>query len=121
MLATGAKPLLQGGFGPWAAARGVSMLDLLFVALFQAASGDPTTAAPAETAPAAAPEQAATQPAPAQQRRRCRNVRYTGSYMPQRVCTTQAEDERREDNMRRDLDRTIERPDPIKPGPFDQR
>jgi hypothetical protein len=75
--------------------KGVSMFDLILVALLQAAAGDP--AQPAETAPqtseapavqAEAPQQAT----PAEEEVHCRREPIVGTRLSQRVCTTAAQD-----------------------------
>lgn len=72
------------------------MIDLILIALFQVASGDP--APPAEpVAPPVTEQQPAVQPGaenaerPSQQVR-CRNERVVGSRMAVRVCTTPEQD-----------------------------
>lgn len=69
------------------------MLEILFVALFQAAAGPATE--PVEAAPAAhaAPADAAPAAAPAEEPRRCRMERREGSNLRVRVCTTASEDQ----------------------------
>jgi hypothetical protein len=83
------------------------MIDLILIALFQAAAGDP---APAEQAPATpqATEGAAQaaegaqgqEQAPTQERRRCRRELIVGTRMTQRVCTTASEDRQAEREAR---------------------
>lgn len=81
------------------------MLEVLFVALFQAAAGP--AAEPAEAAPAAQSTPAdAAAAAPAEEPRRCRMVRREGSNLRVRVCTTASEDEAMHDatsGMMRDV------------------
>ena len=89
------------------------MLDLIFIALMQAALGDPAPA----TDPAAQPSPAATQqPAdqagaqtseqtPAADAVRCRRERLSGSRLTERVCTTAAQDEELRDNARNMINR----------------
>lgn len=69
------------------------MIDLVFIALLQAAvaAADPAPQ-PAATTPAAT-EPAAQAQAPAEEPRRCRMERREGSNLRVRVCTTASEDE----------------------------
>ncbi|MES1197332.1 MAG: hypothetical protein ABUL55_01790 [Pseudomonadota bacterium] len=81
------------------------MLDFVFIAFFQAAAGDPQPAAdPAPAAqtrmtPALSPSQAPPGPV------HCRNMTPTGSHIPVRVCSSEAQDhamsERIGDELRR--------------------
>lgn len=87
------------------------MLDLLFIALFQAAAGAPQASAPAETAaveePAdedvAADESADGVKADEEPDVICRNVRMTGSYVSRQVCTSRVDRMR----MQNDNERTV--------------
>jgi hypothetical protein len=79
------------------------VIDLLLVALFQAAAGDPAPAETTAQAPAAeqpAPRAEATTPENPQQQRRCRNERVVGSRMPVRVCMTPQEEMAAEEDAR---------------------
>lgn len=80
------------------------MIDLLFVALFQAAAGAPAEPAAPPADPAAAPATDTTTPAPTttdqvvdpSQVVRCRTSPSTGSRVRvNRICTTQREDNQR--------------------------
>ncbi len=83
------------------------MIDLILIALFQAAAGDP---APAEQAPATpqAAEGAAQagegaqgqDQAATEERRRCRREVVVGTRMTTRVCTTASEDRQAEREAR---------------------
>lgn len=81
------------------------MLDLIFVALFQAASGQPA-APPEEAAPQAQSPAAEAQPQaqdPADQRR-CRRTAHTGSRIAStRVCMSAREEERLREETRHEL------------------
>jgi len=91
------------------------MLDLMFVALFQVAAGDPAAAPPTqdatvneatETAPTteAAAGQAAGNTAPAQEEEMiCRREPVTGSNLRRRVCRTRAEIQRLEEDTQHAL------------------
>jgi hypothetical protein len=91
------------------------MIDFLFVALFQAVSGDPAAAAaPAQTpaeqpaAPAQSPSDA-TAPSPdsitvTAPVVHCRYQQATGSHFRTRVCTTEAQDRERQEATQRILD-----------------
>ena len=76
------------------------MIDLVFVALFQAAAGAPQ-ASPPQEAPQpqqAAPAAAETEPDSVRERRerhaiRCRNRLVMGSRIQQRVCLSRAQEE----------------------------
>lgn len=75
------------------------MMSLIFVALMQAAAGEPAPA-PQETSPAPVTEPAAPAAAPAdtqersdRHRRRCRVQTVTGSRLGARVCLSPAEEE----------------------------
>lgn len=81
------------------------MIDLIFVALLQAAAGDP--AQPAEqqqNAPPAATAQTTVQ-TPAEEQVICRREQITGTRLTQRVCMTAAERQRIEDETRDMLQR----------------
>lgn len=92
------------------------MLDLLFVALFQAAAGDPTAQPPAEPAPeiTATPpvEQAEEEDDGADQRRVCRTQAYAGSRLGVRRCTSRSQAEREARETRQELD-VLQRPSPL--------
>ena len=86
------------------------MLDLLFVALMQAAAGDPAVADPQATAPAAQTEaapavQTASEQVDSGNVRRCRVETYTGSRLGARVCATARERQERENDTREFLRR----------------
>jgi hypothetical protein len=77
------------------------MIDLLLVALFQAAAGDPAAAETATPAPAA--EQPATEGSETEEaapRRRCRMEQITGSRMPIRVCMSPQQEAAAEEDAR---------------------
>jgi hypothetical protein len=83
----------------------LTMLDLIFVALLQAAAGDP--AVPADTPTAAQTEETPTeqvtvqQPAPAEDERvRCRREPVVGTRLSRRICTTAAQDRALADDAR---------------------
>lgn len=93
------------------------MLDLILVALFQTAAGDPAPAPVTEPAPAA---QSETTPAPAQatetaerpqHRRRCRSQRVTGTRIAGRVCLSDYEQEMLEQEAQDSVNR-LQRPPP---------
>jgi len=93
------------------------MLDLLFVALMQAASGDPAPTAPSAQAPAAASSvdpsistattAPATQPAPGHAALHCvYEDSDTGSHMGRRrVCRTAAQEQEARDHAVRETER----------------
>lgn len=76
------------------------MLDLIFVALLQAAAGDPVP-------PPEAPQQtaAATQTAEADEGIRCERQAIVGTRLSQRVCTTAAQRREMEEYARTQIQR----------------
>jgi len=90
------------------------MIDMLFVALFQGAAGDPTTPPtdqPTATTTATTPDststqtpQQTTQPT-TQPVRRCTRVHETGSMITRTRCTTAAQDDQNNEDARQALDR----------------
>jgi len=83
------------------------MIDLIFVALLQAAAGDPAQPSQEQTsAPAATSQAAAEQTPPSDDGEvRCRREAITGTRLTQRVCRTAAEQQRIEDESRDMLQR----------------
>jgi hypothetical protein len=84
------------------------MIDLVLIALLQAAVGEP---APAAEAPAQAAEQQAEQveaenEASQAERRRCRREVIVGTRLTRRVCTTASEDRQIENDAREFTSRT---------------
>ncbi|TPW06335.1 MAG: hypothetical protein FD124_1765 [Alphaproteobacteria bacterium] len=91
------------------------MIGVLFVSLFQAVAGAPSTPPTTDPAPASAPAAQAAAPggvvAPAPNAKdarnqlRCRTQRVTGSRMGRRVCMTPAEEEAWRQDSRAYLER----------------
>lgn len=88
------------------------MIDLIFVALFQAAAGDPapaTETAPQQTSEAPPPQvespQTLQQTAQADGAVRCRRERVSGSRVMQRVCTTEQQDAEMRSDARQMINR----------------
>ena len=80
------------------------MIDLIFVALMQAAAGDPTT--PPATAAQTAPAQQTTQQTGAQADRhalRCHREPIIGTRISRRVCLSDAERQQIENDSREQL------------------
>lgn len=93
------------------------MLDILLVALMQAALGEPQQPAAAAGAPPAAesPAPEAQEAAEAESnanRLRCRTQAYAGSRLGARQCSTRADDERRRRDTRQQLE-NLQRPAPL--------
>jgi len=82
------------------------MIDLVLIALLQAAAGDPAPAAETPPQQTQQTEQAQGQPEsqPAEERR-CRREVVVGTRMTRRVCTTPSEDRAAEQEARRLTDR----------------
>lgn len=97
------------------------MIDLILIALFQAAAGDPAPAPVAEPAPAqtetttTAPAQATESAERPQHRRRCRAQRVTGTRIAGRVCLSDYEQEMLEQEGRDTVNR-LQRPPPPPAG-----
>lgn len=93
------------------------MIDLIFIALLQAAAGEPAPA-PAEAA-AAQTETPAVDPDHVV---RCRREAIVGTRLAQRICTTPAQDREMEEYARTEIQRgqsqlTVRQPPP-QPGPM---
>src|SRR5262245_6646001 len=100
---------ISGG-AEWPQGRPLAMLlEILFVALTQAAAGDPAQTAPAaDLAPVAAQETTEQAPAP-QQAVRCRRENVLGSRVSRRTrCTTAHQDRQEQEDSRELHDRMME-------------
>jgi len=82
------------------------MIDLIFVALLQAAAGQAEPAnTPSEPAAQSAGQSTTQAQAPQQPHERCRRELITGTRLTQRVCTTVGQDEHMADESRDILQR----------------
>jgi hypothetical protein len=92
------------------------MIDIIAVALLQATMGEPQQAPAAETAPAAEAAQAETDETTTRReerrRRRCRMAVMTGSRIPDRACSSQAQEDEWEMDARWLIQRITPNPKP---------
>ncbi|MGE0596936.1 MAG: hypothetical protein AB7P07_11240 [Hyphomonadaceae bacterium] len=92
------------------------MLDLLFVAFFQAAAGEPAAQPPAEPAPQVTVQPPVEEPQAeddeANERPVCRTQNFSGSRLGVRRCSSRSQAEREAREARRETD-IIQRPSPL--------